>query len=124
MATLQLSSHLIPDSLKSLKISLINGHVHSKIIYSTSHTCIAIFLSMSTCVIKALQFKGYLINNTTKDMMRKMYMASLQKDSANIYLPFTSLDLSVIFMFRYIITKCLLPYKLLFMMKLSLFNVI
>ena len=52
-------------------------------------------LSMSTCMIKAFQFKVYLINNTIKDMMKKkMYMASLQEDSANIYLPFTSLDLS------------------------------
>ena len=41
-------------------------------------------LSMSTRMIKALQFKVYLINNTIKDMMKKMYMASLQKDSANI----------------------------------------
>ena len=41
-------------------------------------------LSMSTCMIKALQFKVYLINNTTKDMMKKMYMASLQKDSSKI----------------------------------------
>ena len=28
-------------------------------------------LSMSTCMIKALQFKVYLINNTIKDMMKK-----------------------------------------------------
>ena len=50
---------------------------------------------MSTCMIKALQIKVYLINNTIKDMLKKkMYMASPQKDSANIYLPFTSLDLS------------------------------
>ena len=37
-------------------------------------------LSMSTCMIKALQFKVYLINNTIKDMMKKMCMASLQED--------------------------------------------
>ena len=36
--------------------------------------------SMSTCMIKALQFKVYLINNTIKDMMKKMCMASLQED--------------------------------------------
>ena len=28
-------------------------------------------LSMSTCMIKALQFQVYLINNTIKDMMKK-----------------------------------------------------
>ena len=78
--SLSISSDLIPDSLKSLKISLINEYLHSKVIYCASHTCIAIIFTLYEYMYdKSLNFKVYLINYTIKDMMRKIYMASLQK---------------------------------------------